>query len=728
MARPQLGALPGTPTDIDFGDSADAGSSGSNAALDDHTHGMATIADGDVPGTHAGSAHHTRSHDHSAAGDGPDLAPASIAAYELRGDVTVDTELAHDLGDATAHLGDIYNRDLFMHSESVNGSPEIIMTWEDGATTAPSTFELSGRWKASAYEGAGGQVDLASIAFYTGDEVANLSGSGEMRFGVNLGGGTTITDVWGFNHDGHWRPLSGDAYDVGLAASRIRNLFVATTIDLDGTLQGTGVPSGELGGTWDSITVDSTHAGSAHHTKYTDGEAIAAIEGEATVVLAGLLTVQPSGGARLEIDATDFELNDDGVPDTDGVRLFSNAGHLYLQMGDGQQIFMRMEDNNIVWTLDTSGDVTMTGDLTISGTVDGVDIAARDHAKYLDSEVDAIVLTHKNLASAHHSKYTDAAVDAIVLTHKNLAAAHHAKYLDSAAVAAVNAEDPISPVSLSFGVGGGSGAEDGISWDLDTGFWSTGEGVVILQVNDQTVWTANTTELVLAKDISMVARAVYAKPPVVNVYTGNATWTRPTNPEVAYILIEVIGGGGGGGGTEATGSGEHAAAAGGGGGGYARKTVAGSVMSSNGTVVRGAGGAGASAGDNTGATGVTSSFNATGITAVQAAGGVGGTGSVGASSNTSNAGGAGGVGVAGDVNAQGSSGQDAGVSSGGRWNTGQGGASAFGGGPTSNLSGSGAVGYPYGGGGSGASENQNSSAQAGGNGGNGVVIITEYYA
>ncbi len=36
-------------------------------------------------------------------------------------------------------------------------------------------------------------------------------------------------------------------------------------------------PGGELGGTWAAPTVDATHSGSAHHTKYTDGEAVTAM-------------------------------------------------------------------------------------------------------------------------------------------------------------------------------------------------------------------------------------------------------------------------------------------------------------------------------------------------------------------------------------------------------------------------------------------------------------------
>lgn len=41
------------------------------------------------------------------------------------------------------------------------------------------------------------------------------------------------------------------------------------------------------------------------------------------------------------------------------------------------------------------------------------------------TEIDSIVLTHKNVASAHHSKYLDSEVDTIVATHTALGNAHH---------------------------------------------------------------------------------------------------------------------------------------------------------------------------------------------------------------------------------------------------------------------------------------------------------------
>ncbi|KKM59898.1 hypothetical protein LCGC14_1547480, partial [marine sediment metagenome] len=72
---------------------------------------------------------------------------------------------------------------------------------------------------------------------------------------------------------------------------------------------------------------------SLHHTKYTDAAAIAAVEGEPTLVLSGSVTVA--------------------------------SGKTLALLG---------------------GDLDVTGNIIVSGTVDGVDIAARDHSVYTDAE------------------------------------------------------------------------------------------------------------------------------------------------------------------------------------------------------------------------------------------------------------------------------------------------------------------------------------------------------
>jgi hypothetical protein len=83
--------------------------------------------------------------------------------------------------------------------------------------------------------------------------------------------------------------------------------------------------------------------------------------------------------------------------------------------------------------------------VTDHGALNG--LADDDHPQYTtDAEVDAIVLTHKNIAAAHHSKYTDAEVDAIVATHTAIAAAHHSKYTDVEAVTAMGAKGDANPL------------------------------------------------------------------------------------------------------------------------------------------------------------------------------------------------------------------------------------------------------------------------------------------
>ena len=57
-----------------------------------------------------------------------------------------------------------------------------------------------------------------------------------------------------------------------------------------GGITAAGAAGGELGGTYPNPTVNSSHSGSAHHAKYTDAEAITAIQNEGTLDLTGRLS------------------------------------------------------------------------------------------------------------------------------------------------------------------------------------------------------------------------------------------------------------------------------------------------------------------------------------------------------------------------------------------------------------------------------------------------------
>ena len=214
-------------------------------------------------------------------------------------------------------------------------------------------------------------------------------------------------------------------------------------------------------------------------------------------------------------------------------------------------------------------------------------------------------------------------------------------------------------------------------------------------------------------------------PPVTQMFTSNATWTKPSG--CTRVEVEVVGGGGSGGGCSIANTGQHTKGSGGGGGGYAKKTIDASTLGATVAVTVGGGGAATQVNGNAG---VGSSFGA-----LVVAGG-GGPGLY----NTTNAtafgimGGAGGTATVGDFLVPGGPGETA-------WGdtglpmSGAGGTSVFGAGGQARATGAvaqplaGDAGKGYGGGGSGAmsSGGAGSTAQFGGAGAPGVVTVTSYF-
>lgn len=95
----------------------------------------------------------------------------------------------------------------------------------------------------------------------------------------------------------------------------------------------------------------------------------------------------------------------------------------------------------------------------------------------------------------------------------------------------------------------------------------------------------------------------------VQVYTGNATWTKPAGAE--RLEVQCIGGGGGGAGVGVPSTPEWRIGGAGGGGASIYAFYNANDFSSTAAVVIGAGGAGGAAGNNAGGAGGTSSFNGT---------------------------------------------------------------------------------------------------------------------
>lgn len=145
----------------------------------------------------------------------------------------------------------------------------------------------------------------------------------------------------------------------------------------------------------------------------TGAEAIAAVEGEATLDLAGDVTIaatkslavdtisEKTGAAGVTIDGSLLKDNliypDSGNADAAfGVA----AGDFYLfgDVSDSDYLIFDTSGDEWIYKIAntarltiTAAGVTVAGNITVGGTVDGVDIAARDHAKYTNNEAIAAV-------------------------------------------------------------------------------------------------------------------------------------------------------------------------------------------------------------------------------------------------------------------------------------------------------------------------------------------------
>lgn len=258
----------------------------------------------------------------------------------------------------------------------------------------------------------------------------------------------------------------------------------------------------------------------------------------------------------------------------------------------------------------------------------------------------------------------------------------------------------------------GTGLADGMRFSLEMALDNTstmtisvdGEAFVALVDSEGNALSSGSLQAGVIYDLAYVAAdghmrvmgtAQNSKVLNTQTFTASGTWTKPTSPTGAWVLVEVWGGGGGGGGTASTGAG--------GGGGYSWGIFAVDDLGATETVTVGAGGAKG----NPGTVGGTSSFGSHlsaygGGGGYNGGGGGGGQTSAGTAANVSTGGNGGGP-----VGGTGDNGTDTAATSG-----------VSGGGGAYNQSPSGAAGF-FGGGGGGAASGPNGGASFYGGGGGG---------
>jgi hypothetical protein len=267
--------------------------------------------------------HHGQAHDHSAAADGSSLAPG---AFTFPSEATpTNTDEGTAIWDTDGDVLRVGTSGSFvllgassLTVEEVDASPSV-------SSVTTLRFDQTDGFTVTDDGGGQATITLAASGFNLTvaetDSTPSVSNVDTIDF--DQADGFTVTDD------------TGGAVTVGLslayAPDSVDYLVGTASGDLSGEIVVGTAPAGELGGTWASPTVATTHSGSAHHTRYADSEAVAAIEATDPLVF-----------------DTDFELRDNGVSDTDAVRVFSSLGSLYLQKGDGGGVYIRDADASTI--------------------------------------------------------------------------------------------------------------------------------------------------------------------------------------------------------------------------------------------------------------------------------------------------------------------------------------------------------------------------------------------
>jgi len=195
----------------------------------------------------------------------------------------------------------------------------------------------------------------------TGANLTELTDASETTLHSHAGGGGAPTDV---------------NYLVGTAdATLSAEIVVGTT------------PGGELGNTWASPTIDSTHSGSAHHTLYTDAEAVSAVV-TADDYLVNDANDITSGGITFGTNATAIN--------SDGSAVFNEQGanvDFRIEGDTNSELFVVDGGLDMVGigTLVPATTLHVRGAITVTGTT-----LDTNFGSYVDGKVNSVISVYDN--------------------------------------------------------------------------------------------------------------------------------------------------------------------------------------------------------------------------------------------------------------------------------------------------------------------------------------------